>query len=69
MVYNFFDKKSAGLNKSAATHTGTGINSSLDSENQELAKELHKPITRNLKNVSYIHPLRTAYTADMQIFI
>ena len=27
MVYNFFDKKSA-------THTGTGINSNSDSENQ-----------------------------------
>ena len=36
MVYNFFDKKTSNTNK------GTGI----DSENKELAKEIHKPIIR-----------------------
>ena len=43
MVLKFFDEKSA------ATHTGTGINSNSDSENQQLAEELHKPIIRKFK--------------------
>ena len=34
LVYKLFDKKCAG------TQTGTGINSNLDSENQQLANEL-----------------------------
>ena len=38
MVYNFFDKKS----------TGSGVNIPLEF-NEQLAKELHKPIIRNLK--------------------
>ena len=37
------------IQQSAATHTGTGINSNSDSENQQLAEELHKPIIRKFK--------------------
>ena len=39
MVYKLFDKMSA-------THKGTGINSDAVSNNQQLAKEMHKPIIR-----------------------
>ena len=42
MVYKFFDKKSASLNKSS----GTGI---ANKPNYQLANELHKPIIRKLK--------------------
>ena len=42
MVYNFFDKKSALLNKSS----GSGI---VNEPNCQLANELHKPIIRKLK--------------------
>ena len=55
MVYTFFDKKSALLNKSK----GSGIAASLASEsanepNYQLANELHKPIIKNfLKTTVY----------------
>ena len=39
MVYKFFDKKSASLNKSS----GSGI---VNEPNYQLANELHKPIIR-----------------------
>ena len=39
MVYKFFDKKSASLNKSS----GSGI---VNEPNYQLANELHKPITK-----------------------
>ena len=42
MVYKFFDKKSASLNKSS----GNGI---VNEPNYQLANELHKPIIRKLK--------------------
>ena len=45
LVYNFFDKKCA------ATHTGTGINSNLDFENQQLANELQKLIIKKTKKL------------------
>ena len=45
LVYNFFDKKWV------ATHTGTGINSNLDSENQQLANELQKLIIKKTKKL------------------
>ena len=40
MVCKFFDKKWA------VTHTGSGISSNLDSENQQLANEGQKPVIR-----------------------
>ena len=42
MVYKFFDKKSALLNKSS----GSGI---VNEPNYQLANELHKPIIRKFK--------------------
>ena len=42
MVYKFFDKKSALLNKSS----GSGI---ANEPNYQLANELHKPIIRKFK--------------------
>ena len=42
MVYNFFDKKFASLNKSS----GSGI---VNVSNYQLANELHKPIIRKSK--------------------
>ena len=39
MVYNFFYKKTSDANK------GTGINS----ENEELAEELHRPIIKKIE--------------------
>ena len=42
MVYKFFDKKSASLNKSS----GTGI---VNESNYQLANELHKPIIKKFK--------------------
>ena len=42
MIYKFFDKKSASLNKSS----GSGI---VNEPNYQLANELHKPIIRKFK--------------------
>ena len=42
MVYKFFDKKSASLNKSS----GSGI---VNEPNYQLANELHKPIIQTFK--------------------
>ena len=42
MVYKFFDKKSASLNKSS----GSGI---VNDPNYQLANDLHKPIIRKFK--------------------
>ena len=42
MVYRFFDKKSASLNKSS----GSGI---ANEPNYQLANELHEPIIRKFK--------------------
>ena len=40
MLYKFFDKNPATI------YTRTGMNSNSDSENQQLAKVLYKPIIR-----------------------
>ena len=42
MVYKFFDETSAS--KSSPKNIGSGIN--INTNNQQLAKELHKPIIR-----------------------
>ena len=50
MVYKFFNKKSASLNKSK----GSGIANKCASEpNYQLADELHKPIIKKLKKKVY----------------
>ena len=63
MVYNFFDKKSALLNKSS----GSGI---VNEPNCQLANELHKPIIRKLKKrkvySSFRDNIRGVDLADMQ---
>ena len=60
MVYNFFDKKSAGC----------GVNIPLKF-NKQLAKELHKPITRKFKKRKVCSGFRdniwVADLADMQL--
>ena len=61
MIYKFFDKKSALLNKS----TESGIAASLakksaNEPNYQLANELHKPIIKKLKKKEkFIHFLET----------
>ena len=45
MIYTFFDEISGTFGK-------TGISF----DNQQLAKELHKSIFRNLKNIKYLFP-------------
>ena len=46
VVYKFFDKKSASLPDKSVS--GSGVIIQLEC-NEQLAKELHKPIIRNLK--------------------
>ena len=46
MVYKFFDKQSASLSDKSVS--GSGVNIPLDF-NEQLAKELHKPIIRKFK--------------------
>ena len=53
MVYKFFDKKSASLNKSS----GTGI---VNESNYQLANELHKPIIKKFKKRK-VHLLETIF--------
>ena len=50
MIYNIFDKKSKG----------SGVNIPLES-NEELAKELHKPIIRKFKKEQFIQDLETIF--------
>ena len=63
MVYKFFDKKSASLNKSS----GSGI---ANEPNYQLANELHKPIIRKFKKRKVYSSFRDniwgADLADMQ---
>ena len=46
MVYKFFDRKSASLTNMSAS--GSDVNILLEF-NEQLAKELHKPVIRNFK--------------------
>ena len=50
MVYKFFDKNSK------VSRVNNGIK-----QNDQLAKELHKPIIKNLKEEKYIHYLKTIF--------
>ena len=54
MVYKFFDKKSALLDKSK----GSGI---INEPNCQLANELHKPIIRKFKKEKFIHHLEIIF--------
>ena len=54
MVYKFFDKKSASLDKSK----GSGM---INEPNYQLANELNKPIIRKFKKEKFIHHLKTIF--------
>ena len=56
MVYQFFDKESAG--SCVATSLA---NKSPTERNYQLANELHKPIIRNLIEENFIHLLETKF--------
>ena len=61
MVYKFFDKKSEG---SGAKH----VNTKRTPQNQQLAKELHKPIIKKRKvHTAFKDNIRGADLADMQL--
>ena len=61
MVYKFFDKKSAG----------SGVNTKLAPQNQQLAGELHKPIIRKFEkrkvHAAFKDNIWGADLADMQL--
>ena len=48
VAYKFFDEK-------PTPYLRTRINSNSDSQNKQLAEELHKPINRKFENVSSFH--------------
>ena len=64
MVYKFFDKKSKG---SGAKH----VNTKLTPQNQQLAEELHKPITKKFEkrkvHAAFKDNIWGADLADMQL--
>ena len=63
MVYKLFDKNSAATNaNNSATHKVTGI----DSENQQIANELHKPRIKRIRS-SFKDNIWSADLADMQL--
>ena len=68
MAYKFFDKKSASLTDISVS--SSGINIPLEF-NEELAKELHKPIIKKLKRIKIYSGFRDniwgADLADMQL--
>ena len=68
MVYTFFDKKSASLTDKSVS--GSGVNIPLEF-NEQLAKELHKPIIRNFKKRTVYSGFKDniwgADLADMQL--
>ena len=51
MVYKFFDKKSKG----------SGVVNNEIKQNLQLAKELHKPVSRNFKKEQFIRDLKTMF--------
>ena len=68
MVYTFFDKKSASLTDKSVS--GSGVNIPLEF-NEQLAKELHKPIIRKFKKRTVYSGFKDniwgADLADMQL--
>ena len=74
MVYKFFDKKSAGsgANHIAAEPSAKHVNNTkLAPQNQQLAKELHKPITKKFEkrkvHAAFKDNIWGAEFADMQL--
>ena len=68
MVYKFFDKKSASLTDKSVS--GSGVNIPLEF-NEQLAKELQKPIIRKFKKEKVYSGFKdniwSADLADMQV--
>ena len=68
MVYKFFDKKSASLSDKSVSGNGVNIPSEF---NEQLAKELHKPIIRKFKKRKVYSGFKDniccADLADMQL--
>ena len=60
MVYKFFDKKSAFLNKSS----GSAI---VNEPNYQFANELHKPIIRKFRKRKIIRLLETVFGVLIQL--
>ena len=59
MVYKFFDKKSASLMDISTKGSGvTTLTNKSASQNQQLAEELHKPITKDFKKERYTQHLK-----------
>ena len=57
MVYKFFDKKSASLTDKSTE--GSGANTKLTPQDQQLAEELHKPIIKKFER--YTQHLKTIF--------
>ena len=68
-VYKFFDKKSASLADKSTE--GSGVNTKLAPQNQQLAEELHKPISKKFKKrkvqAAFKDNIWGADLADMQL--
>ena len=58
IVYIFFNKKSPSLPDKSVS--GSGVNIEVK-HNEQLAKELHKPVIRNLKKGTFILDLKTTF--------
>ena len=69
MVYKFFDKKSASLADKSTK--GSGVNTKLTPQNQQLAEELHKPIIKKFKkrkiHATFKNNIWGTDLADMQL--
>ena len=69
MVYKFFNKKSALLSDKSTE--GSGVNTKLAPQNQQLAEELHKPIIKKLEkrkvHAAFKDNIWGADLADMQL--
>ena len=69
MVYKFFDKRSASLADKSTK--GSGVNTKLAPQNQQLAEELYKPIIKKFKkrkiHAGFKDNIWGADLADMQL--
>ena len=59
MVYNCFDKKFVSLPDKSVS--GSGVTNNDIKQNLQLAKELHKPIIRKLKQLKLILDLKIIF--------
>ena len=71
MVYNFFDKKSAGSGVVTAEPSAKHFNTKITPQNQQLAEEIHKPIIRKFEkrkvDAAFKDNIWGADLADMQL--